>query len=116
MLRALFLVSLSVLVLSCGRVKNSSSSDSSAFVGTAEFVSAMEIVSVKCMTCHPNWTGYTAADFIKKGLVFKGSPANSMLYARIRGNDLGQAGDMPPGQPNLTITELRAIKDWINSM
>lgn len=109
-------ISIGLSLLSCGKVKNSSSGDAGAFVGTSEFVSAMEIISTKCMSCHPGWTGYTADTFVKKGLVFKGSPANSILYTRIRGNDIGQAGDMPPGQPNLSVSELREIKSWINSM
>ncbi len=100
----------------CGKVKNSSSSDGGSAVGTAEFVSAMDVVSNKCLGCHSGWSKYTADDYVKKGFVFKGSPANSTLYTRIRGNDVGVAGDMPVGQPNMTLSDVHVIKDWINSL
>lgn len=103
-------------LLSCGKVKNSSSGDGGAVVGTAEFVSAMEVIQTKCLSCHSSWGAYKTDDFVKKGLVFKGSPANSALYTRIRGNDVGVAGDMPTGQPNISLVEMRAIKEWISSL
>lgn len=115
-LRFLFFSSLISGLSSCGKVKNSSSSDSGSTVGTAEFVSAMDVVSSKCLSCHSSWTGYSAEDYVKNGLVFKGSPANSSLFTRIRGNTAGQAGDMPPGQPNLSVTEISEIKTWISSL
>ncbi len=103
-------------LVSCGKVKNSSSSDGGSVVGTAEFVSARDIIGTKCLSCHSTWSAYSSDDFVKKGLVFKGSPANSTLYTRIRGNDLGVAGDMPTGQPNLSLAEIKEIKAWINSL
>ncbi|MBL7545376.1 MAG: hypothetical protein JNL11_16270 [Bdellovibrionaceae bacterium] len=116
MCKVLVLFFLGLGILGCGKVKNSSSSDGGSIVGTAEFVSAMEIVQSKCLSCHNTWATYSSDDYVKKGLVFKGSPANSSLYTRIRGNDVGQAGDMPPGQPTLTYTEIKEIKAWINSL
>lgn len=116
MLKLLCLSILSLSILSCGKVKNSSSADGGSVVGTAEFVSAREIIGSKCLSCHSAWTSYTSDDYVKKGLVFKGSAANSSLYTRIRGNDVGVAGDMPTGQPNLTLTEIKEIKAWITSL
>jgi len=107
---------LSLLIVNCGKVKNSSSSDGGSVVGTAEFVSAREIIASKCLSCHSAWSSYSSDDYVKKGLVFKGSPANSSLYTRIRGNDVGVAGDMPTGQPNLSLTEIKEIKAWISSL
>lgn len=109
-------VILSLSMLNCGKVKNSSSSDGGSIVGTAEFVSAREIIGSKCLSCHSTWSTYSSDDYVKKGLVFKGSPANSSLYTRIRGNDVGIAGDMPTGQPNLSLPEVKEIKNWINSL
>lgn len=116
MVKLLCLFILSLSFLSCGKVKNSSSTDGAGIVGTAEFVSAREIIGSKCLSCHSTWTSYTADDYVRRGLVFRGSPANSSLYTRIRGNDLGVAGDMPPGQPNLTFSEISEIKAWISSL
>ena len=76
----------------------------------------MEIMQSKCLTCHSTWAKYTPQDYVKKGLVFKGSPANSTLYYRIRGNDVGVAGDMPVGQSNLTYSEIKEVKAWIESL
>tara|TARA_B110001454_G_scaffold64823_1_gene62956 strand:- start:1143 stop:1562 length:420 start_codon:yes stop_codon:yes gene_type:complete len=109
-------LSISSILLSCGKVKNSSSSDGDSAVGTAEFVSARDIIGSKCLSCHSTWAAYSSDDFVKKGLVFKGSPANSTLYTRIRGNDVGVAGDMPTGQPNLSTSEIKEIKTWISSL
>ena len=112
-----FIVILGLFTITgCGKVKNSSSSDGGSAVGTAEFVSAMDVISNKCLSCHSGWSKYTADDYIKKGYVFKGSPANSTMYIRIRGNDAGVAGDMPVGQPSLTLSDVHVIKDWINSL
>lgn len=109
-------LSVSSSLLSCGKVINSSSSDGGSVVGTAEFVSAREIIGTKCLRCHTTWAAYSADDFVKNGKVFKGSPANSTLYTRIRGNDVGVAGDMPTGEPNLSLAEIKEIKAWINSL
>lgn len=119
MLKLIFIFSMAIFslsLMSCGKVKNSSSSDGGSAVGTAEFVSAMEVLSNKCLRCHSTWSAYSSDDYVKNGKVFKGSPSNSSLYTRIRGNDAGIAGDMPQGEPNLSVTEMRAIKDWINSL
>lgn len=114
---SLFIISfLLAVIFGCGKVKNSSSADGGAVVGTSEFISAIDVISSKCFSCHSSWSNYAAADYVKKGLVFKGSPANSTLYTRIRGNAAGVAGDMPPGQPNLSIGDIRTIKEWIESL
>ncbi len=85
-------------------------------MGSSEFTEAMDVLRNKCLTCHSGWAAYDAAEYVKKGLVFKGSPANSTLYTRIRGNAAGVAGDMPVGQPNLSIGNIKAIKAWIESL
>ena len=115
-MRNVLLVLFSLTIISCGRVRNSSSVDGSTTAGTAEFVSAKEILNAKCLSCHSDWAGYSEDDFSKKGLIFKGSPANSQLYIRIRGNDEGQAGDMPIGQPNVSITQIKELRAWIESL
>lgn len=115
-MRKLVLAFSAFFILSCGKVKNSSSSDGGSTVGTAEFVEAQGVISSKCLSCHSNWSSYTADDFVANGLVFKGSPANSTLYSRIRGNDVGTTGDMPSGQPSISRTELMSIKTWISSL
>ena len=117
MIKSALLIGISCIVfLGCGKVRNSSSADGGSVAGTSEFVSAIEVISTKCLSCHSNWSNYSADEYVKKGLVFKGSPANSILYNRIRGNDTGVAGDMPTGQPNIALSEMRIIKDWIESL
>ena len=115
----LFLIITSVIVISCGKVKNSSSSDAASAAsagGTEEFVSAKQVISDKCLSCHSAWTSYSETDYISKKLVTKKSPSNSTLYTRIRGNDAGVAGDMPEGQSNLSQTDMTTIKTWISSI
>lgn len=112
----LFLIITSLLAVSCGKVKNSSSSDAASASGTEEFVSAKQVISDKCLSCHSAWTSYSEADYISKKLVTKKSPSNSTLYTRIRGNDAGVAGDMPEGQSNLSQTDMTTIKTWISSI
>ena len=116
MLKCSIIILLSVFSISCGKVKNSSSSDGGTTVGTTDFVSATDVLNSKCFSCHSTWASYSSDDYIKKGLVSKGSVANSSLYTRIRGNDAGQAGDMPPGQPNISVSELKSIKTWISGL
>lgn len=109
-------LSISIFASSCGKVLNSSSNDSALAQGTAEFVSAKQVLVAKCLSCHSNWSSYSESDFVTKGLVTKNSPVNSPLYTRIRGNDTPVNGDMPPGQPDIELSELSAIKTWISSI
>lgn len=115
-MRNVILVVIWLTLISCGKVRNSSSADGSTTVGSAEFVLAKDVISSKCLSCHSEWTAYSEDDFSKYGLIFKGSPANSQLYIRIRGNDSGQAGDMPIGQPNVSVSQIQEIKAWIESL
>lgn len=113
--RIVILLLLSNFLLSCGKVLNSSSNDAALAQGTAEFLSAKQVLYDKCMSCHSNWSSYSEADFINDHLITKYSPNTSTLYLKIKGNDSGQTGDMPPTGAALGYSELTAIKTWINS-
>jgi uncharacterized membrane protein len=111
----------SILALSsCGRLQNSNSNDAniygSSVAGSANFVSARLILSNKCFSCHASWSSYTETQYVGLGLVVAGSTTSSSLYNRIRGNDTGQAGDMPVTGSNLTSEELKTMKTWIQGI
>lgn len=110
------LASIIFILCSCGKVKNSSSSDAASAGGSDEFIAAKQVLADKCLSCHSSWTSYSETDFVNKKLVSKKSPNNSDLYTRIRGNDSGIAGDMPQGQPNISQTEMTALKKWISGI
>lgn len=117
--KVLFVFAISMIMLSlisCGKVKNSSSADAASASGSEEFIAAKQVLAEKCLSCHSTWTSYSETDFVNKRLVSKKSPNNSDLYTRIRGNDSGIAGDMPEGQANISQTEMTAIKKWISGI
>ncbi len=101
---------------SCGRPYNSSYSDASKYgsngTGTAEFLAAREVVSNRCLSCHAEWSSYTEALFVSQNYVVGGSLSNSILYTKIRGNDVGSSGNMPPSE-NLSAEEIGKIRTWI---
>lgn len=108
------ILTVGVFVTSCGNVKNSSSSDATTYATSeSKFAAAKAILASKCFACH-SWSSYTEANFVADGLVKKKDPANSTLYTRIRGNDLGIAGDMPQSGSDLTAAEVQTMKSWIN--
>lgn len=102
----------------CGKLQNSSSSDAnlygSSVSGSTNFLQARAILANKCFSCHAEWSGYDEAQYVSTGRVSSGSPSNSSLYTRIRGNDTGTAGDMPLTGANLTTEEMTLIKTWIS--
>ncbi|MEK6772314.1 MAG: hypothetical protein AABY64_00105 [Bdellovibrionota bacterium] len=110
-----------ITLFGCGKVYTSSTNDlnvyGSGVTGTSVFLNARAVLAVNCMNCHSNWGAYTQQDYIDKFLVIRASPADSIVYSRLRGNDIGIAGDMPAGgRPNLTSEEMKKIKDWISSI
>ncbi len=110
-----------VLLVGCGKVRNSSTNDPNVYgsgvTGSASFLSARGVLAINCMSCHANWSSYSEQDYRNKFLVVQGDPVNSLIYYRIRGNDVGIPGDMPDGgRPNLSTEDMKKIKDWIATM
>ncbi len=110
-----------ITLFGCGKVYTSSTNDlnvyGSGVTGTSLFLNARAVLAVNCMGCHSAWGSYTQQEYISKFLVIQASPADSIIYSRLRGNDVGIAGDMPAGgRPNLTSEEMKKIRDWISSI
>ena len=109
-----------LIASACGQVRNSSSYDDliygSSISGSAQFVTMKTVLATQCIKCHAAWKDYTENDFVKNGLVIRGSASGSTLYTRIRGNDTGIAGDMPTANPNLSPDDMGKIKAWIVSL
>jgi uncharacterized membrane protein len=111
---------LSLIILSCGRVENSSSQDRARYSpnmgGSAEFQAALAVLSAKCSECHGSWEGFTESEFVTAGLVVANDPTKSKVYYR---NQLGPgpSNNMPDsGRPAMTSAELQTIAEWINSV
>lgn len=115
----LFVVGFFILLLStsCGKIKNSNSSDKAIFglsnQGSAQFKLAFSILAKNCNSCHSEWNNYNEGDFITGGLVAPSDPAQSSVYSRLTNNDLGIAGNMPIGSSPLTAEEIAVIKAWV---
>lgn len=116
----IFMLMSFVFISSCGKVKTSSSNDvymyGAGVSGSSNFLNARGVLATQCMTCHSQWGNYTEQDFISNFLVIRGSPVGSLLYYRIRGNDVGIAGDMPIGATNMSNEDMKKVKDWITQM
>lgn len=114
------LIVVNFISLSCGKVRTSSSSDiyiyGSGVTGSANFLSARGVLATQCMGCHVEWGNYSEQDYRNRYLVIQGSPVNSLIYYRIRGNDVGVNGDMPIGGSNISFDDMKKIKDWITLM
>jgi hypothetical protein len=107
-----------LLSLGCGKVSTSSSSDAliygSGVTGSANFLAARVVMSQKCFQCH-DWVSYSEADYASQALVTRNAAVNSRLYKKIKGNDSGVTGNMPPSGL-LTDSDLIKIKVWIDTM
>jgi hypothetical protein len=115
--------SLILILFSCGKVENSSSTDRYIYSPSVtnrspEFEAAVKILEKKCAQCHQEWLSMPENQFVTSGLIVGGDGLNSLLYGRnLRA--LGGPGikNMPnDGSPALTLTELNALVGWINTV
>lgn len=87
------------------------STSSAMTFGTYTWVNT-NIIQGKCLSCHSGGSpkgGYDVSTYTNVlTRVTSGNAANSLLYQRVLD------GTMPKGSPNLTTTELNAIKTWID--
>jgi uncharacterized membrane protein len=104
--------------LGCGKVTTSSSNDKLIYggsvTGNSNFLAARAVLSQNCFQCH-DWAAYSEADFTGQALVIQNASVNSRLYQKIKGNDSGVTGNMPPSG-SLTDTDVLKIKTWIDTM
>lgn len=115
--RSLVLILGVCLLVGCGKVKNSSSSDAAQFgftnQGGSAFKNAFPVLAKHCLSCH-SWSQWNESDFLTEGYIIANSPAQSMIYYRIKNNDSGtNSGDMPSNSDSLSSSELALIKTWV---
>ena len=107
-----------VLQLGCGKVITSSSNDKTIYgsnsATSANFTNAKAVLAQNCFQCH-DWSTYTEADFSAQALIIPNSALSSRLYQKIKGNDSGTAGNMPPSGA-LTSDDIIKIRTWINGI
>lgn len=107
-----------VFLSSCGKVNTSSSNDKTLYgsstVTTSNFTAAKAVLSQNCFQCH-DWATYAESDFSAQALVIPDSAVSSRLYQKLKGNDSGTTGNMPPSGA-LTSDDLIKIRTWINGM
>lgn len=108
-----------VLLTGCGNPYNSSYSDAlkygSGVTGSANFIAARTVMVNHCFTCHAQWAGWNEAAFLSGGIIATRDLTNSLLYSKIRGNEVNSAGNMPPSE-SLSVEDLLAIRAWISNM
>lgn len=89
-----------------------SSTASSSTYGTYSLINT-NIVQAKCISCHSGGSakgGYEMSNYtgVMTGVV-SGNSSGSLFYQRVLD------GTMPKGLPNLTSSEMSAIRTWIDS-
>jgi uncharacterized membrane protein len=110
------------LLLSCGKIANSSSDDNTQYappvLATGAFGDVQAMLIQHCTFCHSAWNQYTAQDFISNGLVVPGSIISSKLYFRNRNSTVDGAGakDMPNTSPAISPANLVIMENWINTL
>ncbi len=117
---SLFIILL--LLFGCN-TENSGSGD--AFIGAAadsstpegeRTVAALAVMSSRCLSCHPTWSGYQDdSAFLGAGLV-SNNWTDSRIYQRLHVVDLGLSG----GSRNMPATTLseedgQTIIDWLQN-
>lgn len=117
----LFACGICFFLFACGKIDNSSSGDKTMYgeggqTGSLAFVGAVSVLGSYCYRCHSDWSSYTESEFMSSGLVARGNPNGSALFYRIRGNDSGTTGDMPPSGSSPSAEELKKIKTWIEGI
>ena len=80
---------------------------------------AYAIFEQSCLNCHGEHGAFTEeiiiehTSLIETGAVVPGKPLESELYRRLLTNDLAKR--MPLGQPQLSISAIQTIEDWIQA-
>jgi hypothetical protein len=112
-----------LVVSSCGKIENSSSTDDILYgdfvdTGSPDFLTAKAAIRANCLQCHAVWKRYTEQDFIDNGLVVRGSAADSKLYYRnLLATDGAGPHNMPAsGYPPISPGDLAAMKAWITAL
>lgn len=79
---------------------------------SSEFDNIQPILEKRCSACHLAFTLYSEEDWLDTGYLWPGSPADSILYRRLRGANVGGKEDMPKDGP-LGPEELKIFESWI---
>ncbi len=121
MIKFFFLLILSGVFFSCGRIENGSSQDKATYNarptgGSPAHEAVITILTAKCAQCHASWIPYSDADFVSSGLAIANNPTGSKIYFR---NQLGPgpSNNMPyGGNAAMTPDELQTVSNWINTI
>ena len=109
-------MSVSLMNTSCGKIKNTSSSDKAIYgltnQGSAQFKLAFVVIAKNCLACHA-WSNYNESDFVTDGHIVANDPAQSSIYFHLINNDTSIAGDMPLSGNALTSDDIATIKAWV---
>lgn len=120
----LLLLSILLLVSSCGQDYNSNSGDSGQYTPNsaidtstpegARLSAAYTVLQNKCLQCHSTWSGFTTSSrWEQAGLIVTGSASGSEIVRRLK----NYGGDMPPDPFSpLSNEELTAVENWIDNL
>ena len=114
---------LSSILMSCGKIENSSSLDDVRFsyftdIGSPNYLIAKAAINSNCLQCHGTWRQYTEQNFIDAGLVVRGNPDASKLYYRNLQAPTGPGPKNMPnaGNPPISTADLSAMQQWISAL
>jgi hypothetical protein len=111
---------LAVLTAGC-QVYNSGSRNKLLYGGGVDpgtsFGRAFLVIRERCLSCHAQFAGWTTEQaWIDNGYVVAGSIAESQVYNRLSGANLGISAEDMPLDSVLTSDELAAIREWIEGL
>ncbi len=83
-------------------------------------LTARQVMSNFCVSCHAPFETFTDADFQSQGLVVAGNPTNSALIRRLRHSGINTANMPSPVDGSLwnafTLTNFQTISTWVQTM
>ena len=108
----IFIIFVSILTITLGNFYSANAQENLA-------QQAYAIFEQSCLNCHGEHGAFTEeiiiehTSLIETGAVVPGKPLESELYRRLLTNDLAKR--MPLGQPQLSISAIQTIEDWIQA-
>lgn len=95
--------------------------DNSTTVETDEAKAAFAVINSRCLSCHSSsnngdFRALTTSKAIQKQLISPGNLANSKLYYRLSGSQVGPGPRDMPDDGAIPLSEVQAIEAWILSL
>ena len=117
--RLLMVNSLFFTISSCGQNFNMNTSDKELY-GNSEVIStnprgkAYTVLKNNCLVCHSGWGISKEEDIDNLPYII---PNDFTATARmLRLNGVSTGGDMPNGNPPLTLSDVALLQEWVNSL